>query len=55
MGAAAFAPRALLAQAKPPILIGWLNTDSREASAQHLAAFKERCWRWVGRSAPSFH
>ncbi len=32
---------ALFAQSKPPILIGWLNTDSRELSGQNLTAFKE--------------
>jgi putative ABC transport system substrate-binding protein len=32
---------AVLAQSKQPILIGWLNTDSRELSGHHLTAFKE--------------
>ena len=29
------------AQSKQPILIGWLNTDSREVSGHNLTAFKE--------------
>ena len=29
------------AQAKPPILIGWLHADSRESSGRYLGAFKE--------------
>ena len=42
LGAAALAPRAVLAQAKQaPVLIAWLNTDSRELSGQNLIAFKE--------------
>jgi putative ABC transport system substrate-binding protein len=42
LGAAAFAPRTVLAQAKQaPVLIGWLNTDSRELSGHFLGAFKE--------------
>jgi putative ABC transport system substrate-binding protein len=41
LGAAALAPRIALAQSKPPVLIGWLNTDSRELSGQNLGAFKE--------------
>jgi putative ABC transport system substrate-binding protein len=32
---------AALAQSKQPILIGWLNTDSRELSGHNLSAFKE--------------
>ena len=32
---------AVLAQSKQPILIGWLNTDSRELSGHDLSAFKE--------------
>ena len=31
----------VLAQSKQPILIGWLNTDSRELSGRNLTAFKE--------------
>jgi putative ABC transport system substrate-binding protein len=34
-------PRAVFAQSKQPILIGWLNTDSRDLSGQNLTAFKE--------------
>jgi putative ABC transport system substrate-binding protein len=42
LGATALAPRAVLAQAKQgPVLIGWLNADSRESSAHYLSAFKE--------------
>ena len=42
LGATALAPRAVLAQAKQaPVLIGWLNSDSRESSGQYLTAFKE--------------
>ena len=42
LGAAALAPRAVLAQAKQaPVLIGWLHAGSRESSAHFLAAFKE--------------
>jgi putative ABC transport system substrate-binding protein len=41
LGATAIAPRAALAQAKQPILIGWFHADSRESSAQYLSAFKE--------------
>ncbi len=33
--------RILFAQSKQPILIGWLNTDSRELSGHDLTAFKE--------------
>ena len=32
---------AVRAQSKRPILIGWLNTDSRKSSGHYLAAFKE--------------
>jgi putative ABC transport system substrate-binding protein len=32
---------AVFAQAKQPILIGWLNTASRESGGHYLAAFKE--------------
>lgn len=39
--AAVLQPGHLLAQAKQPVLIGWLNSDSRDASRQNLAAFKE--------------
>lgn len=31
----------VLAQSKQPVLIGWLNTDSRELSGHNLSAFKE--------------
>jgi putative ABC transport system substrate-binding protein len=41
LGASTLMPSALFAQSKPPVLIGWLNTDSRELSAQYLSAFKE--------------
>ena len=42
LGAAAFAPRAVFAQAKQaPVLIGWLHGDSRESSGHYLAAFKD--------------
>jgi putative ABC transport system substrate-binding protein len=42
LGATALVPRAAFAQSKQaPILIGWLNSDSRELSGQNLTAFKE--------------
>ena len=42
LGATAVAPLAVLAQSKQaPVLIGWLNGGSREASGHLLAAFKE--------------
>jgi ABC-type uncharacterized transport system substrate-binding protein len=41
LGATAIAPLTVFAQAKQPVLIGWLNTDSRESGGQYLAAFKE--------------
>ncbi len=42
LGATALAPRAVFAQAKQaPVLIGWLNSDSRESSGHYLSAFKE--------------
>ena len=41
LGATALAPRAVFAQSKPPVLIGWLNSDSRELSGQYLTVFKE--------------
>ena len=42
LGAATFTPQAVLAQAKQaPVLIGWLNTASRDSSGQHLTAFKD--------------
>jgi putative ABC transport system substrate-binding protein len=42
LGATALAPRGVFAQAKQaPVLIGWLNTDSRESSEHYLIAFKE--------------
>ena len=41
LGAAAVAPRITLAQSKQPILIGWLNTGSRELSGHYLTALKE--------------
>jgi putative ABC transport system substrate-binding protein len=31
----------VFAQSKQPVLIGWLNTDSRDLSGQNLTAFKE--------------
>ena len=42
LGAAAFTPQAVLAQSKQaPVVIGWLNTGSRESQGNFLAAFKE--------------
>ena len=42
LGAAPFALRAVFAQTKPVVLIGWLNTESRTSAALgNLAAFKE--------------
>jgi putative ABC transport system substrate-binding protein len=43
LGAAAFNLRAVFAQTKPAVLIGWLNSESRSTSAAlgNLAAFKE--------------
>jgi putative ABC transport system substrate-binding protein len=41
LGATALTPRAVFSQAKQPILIGWLHTDSSELSGQYLSAFKE--------------
>ena len=41
LGAAAVTPRAVFAQSKQPILIGWLHSDSRKSSGHYLAAFKE--------------
>lgn len=42
LGVAAIAPRAVLAQSKQrPVLIGWLNTASRESSGHFLVAFKD--------------
>ena len=41
LGAAAFGPRAVLAQQKQPVLIGWLHPGSRTLSARTLAFFKE--------------
>jgi putative ABC transport system substrate-binding protein len=42
LGAALFTPRLVFAQAKkPPVVIGWLHTDSRELSGQYLSVFKE--------------
>ena len=42
LGATALAPRAVFAQAKQaPVVIGWLNTDSRDLSGHFLGAFKE--------------
>lgn len=35
-------PHIVLAQVKkPPVLIGWLSTDSRQLSGHYLNAFKE--------------
>ena len=33
--------RRAVAQAKPPVLIGWLNTGSRKVAGQRLATFKD--------------
>jgi len=41
LGAASLTPRTLLAQVKPPILIGWLSFTSRESGARWLDALKE--------------
>ena len=42
LGAIALAPRVVFAQAKQaPVLIGWLNTDSRNLSGHFLSSFKE--------------
>jgi len=41
LGAVAMTPRAVFAQSKQPILIGWLNGGSREANGHLFAAFKE--------------
>lgn len=41
LGATALAPRAVFAQSKQPILIGWLNTDSSESGGPFFSAFKE--------------
>jgi putative ABC transport system substrate-binding protein len=42
LGAAVFAPRAVLAQSKQaPVVIGWLSVGSRESNAQLFVAFKE--------------
>jgi len=42
LGAAAVAPRAVLAQSKQaPVLIGWLNTGGQNTQGHFLAAFKE--------------
>ena len=42
LAAATFAPRPAFAQLKQtPFLIGWLHSDSREASLHYLTAFKE--------------
>jgi len=41
-GCALVAPRMMFAQPKQaPVIIGWLNADSRESSAHYLNAFKE--------------
>jgi putative ABC transport system substrate-binding protein len=42
LGVTSLAPRVVFAQAKQaPVLIGWLNTDSRDLSGHFLGAFKE--------------
>ncbi len=41
LAASAFAPRAVLAQSKQPVLIGWLSVGSRDTHGHYLAAFKE--------------
>jgi hypothetical protein len=42
LAAATFTPRPAFAQLKQtPFLIGWLHSDSREASLHYLTAFKE--------------
>ena len=42
LGTTASIPHVVLAQVKmPPVLIGWLSTDSRQLSGHYLSAFKE--------------
>ena len=41
LATAPFAPRALFAQAKEPVLIGWLHSGSRNSQGPLLAALKE--------------
>lgn len=41
LGATPFTPRAVFAQSKQSVLIGWLHTDSRELSKHYLSTFKE--------------
>jgi len=42
LGAAALAPRTVLAQPKPaPMVIGWLSSGSRESGADRVAALKQ--------------
>ena len=41
LGAAPFTPRAVFAQPKQPVLIGWLSLSSRESGAHMLAALKD--------------
>jgi putative ABC transport system substrate-binding protein len=41
LGASAFVPRALFAQSKQPVLIGWLSLRSRESGGRSFAVFKE--------------
>ena len=41
LGAAAVTPRKAFAQAKPPVLIGWLVSGSRATNERNLAAFRE--------------
>jgi putative ABC transport system substrate-binding protein len=42
LGTAAAIPPAVFGQSRqPPVLIGWLNTDSRELSEKNLNAFKQ--------------
>src|SRR5687767_7477554 len=38
---ASWTPGLAFAQSRPPLLIGWLHTDSRSDIADELAAFKE--------------
>lgn len=41
LGASAFGPRALFAQSKQAVLIGWISLATRESGARSLAVFKE--------------
>ena len=42
LGTIALVPRKLLAQSKPPVVIGWLHPGSRATGSQGLAPFKDR-------------